>query len=340
MYLTNTTFTAIPGTVFAAMATTTGTYGLAIANGAQFLCQGTPTSLCRFVNYNTVQEQHSTNWFTPGNGMLVDNYSGTLPASVINCRFTDFSILAQDTSHFYSSSSPGGTIGFQDCQFHGGQINSGWSSVNFTNCLLERVYEVITPADSVIPLIRNNLFYAGTFDYLPNVTNAVIQDNVFWQTEIDIDLTPYGGYVGGHNATMTNAALAGYDQLLPTNATDLVFSNITFQSGPLGYYYYPTTSPLINADTSTNADQVGLYHYTTTTNQVKEANSYLDIGFHYIAFGTNGLPVDTTGCGTPDYLRDANGNGVVDSGELSWTNAADLGLNVIITRPKNNSILP
>jgi hypothetical protein len=87
------------------------------------------------------------------------------------------------------------------------------------------------------------------------------------------------------------------------------------------------------------ADLAGLYHFTTSTNQLKETNSPVDIGFHYVAV-TNGVPVDADGDGIPDYLEDANGNGAVNSGETDWQNAADLGLRVRITRPRPNAVLP
>jgi hypothetical protein len=340
IFVTNSTFTVMPGTVISALVTNGGGYGLTMGSGGRFLCQGTPTSLCRIVNFNTVQEQYTTNFVgEPSWDLLSPNSSGNPPASVIECRFTDFSLLAQDANFLYDPGSTAntGTIDFQDCQFHGGKITVGDSTVNLTNCLLERVKAQLYSTDGNVPTIRNNLFYGGTFDFYPSVTNALVKDNVFDQTSIPTSLAGYG-YNGGFNAFLTNC-----DRMLPTNSTDLLLTNITFQAGPLSYYYYPTNTPLtplIDGDTLTTAAQVGLFHYTTTTNEVKEANSPLDIGFHLVALGANGLPVDTTGCGTPDYLRDANGNGLVDSGELSWTNAADLGLNVIITRPANNSIIP
>ncbi len=74
---------------------------------------------------------------------------------------------------------------------------------------------------------------------------------------------------------------------------------------------------MINAG-NTNADMLGLYHFTTTTNEVKETNSVVDIGFHYVALNGSNLPDDSTGDGIPDYLKDSNGNGVYDS-------ATDLG---------------
>jgi len=51
---------------------------------------------------------------------------------------------------------------------------------------------------------------------------------------------------------------------------------------------------------------------------VKETNSIVDIGYHYVAVDTNGIPLDSNGDGIPDYLQDANGNGLVDAGETNW----------------------
>lgn len=94
-------------------------------------------------------------------------------------------------------------------------------------------------------------------------------------------------------------------------------SSVSFnwQSGPLGRYYLPTNSVLIDAG-HTNANFVGLYHFTTQTNQVKETNSVVDIGYHYVALDSLGNPFDTDGDGIPDYLEDSNGNGVFDAGDL------------------------
>jgi hypothetical protein len=98
-------------------------------------------------------------------------------------------------------------------------------------------------------------------------------------------------------------------------------------------------SRLIHAG-STSATNLGLYHYTVTTNNVVEGTNTVSIGFHYIAVGTNGLPLDSNGDGVADYLKDANGNGGVNSGEVNWQVFGDLGLQVWITRPQNNSVIP
>jgi hypothetical protein len=64
---------------------------------------------------------------------------------------------------------------------------------------------------------------------------------------------------------------------------------------------------------------VGLTHFTTQTNQVPEGKTSLDIGYHYVATDAFGNPLDTNGDGIPDYLEDANGNGIFDAGDLgNW----------------------
>src|SRR5262249_55229984 len=116
-----------------------------------------------------------------------------------------------------------------------------------------------------------------------------------------------------------NGYLTNQDRI--ASAHDVVLTNLDYQLGPLGSYYYPTNggylSRLINAG-SRSADLAGLFHYTTQTNQVRETNSTVDIGLHYVAVDANGNPFDTDQDGVPDYLADQNGNGRYDSGETPW----------------------
>ncbi len=49
----------------------------------------------------------------------------------------------------------------------------------------------------------------------------------------------------------------------------------------------------------------------------------VDIGYHYVALDTNGVPVDTDGDGLADYLEDRNGNGIYDGGDYSNLFVAD-----------------
>ena len=132
------------------------------------------------------------------------------------------------------------------------------------------------------------------------------------------------------------------DQRLPLlGAHDVIVTNgYNWQTSWFGGFYLPYGSPLIDVG-STTADQVGLYHYTTLVGQYIENTSTVDIGYHYVAVDGNGNPLDDGDHdGLPDYLEDANGNGVVDTGETDWQSATDLGLKVFITRPRNGSSLP
>lgn len=314
VYVTNATVTINPGTVIATFGTTNNAYGLGIGSGAQLFCQGLANSLNRIVQYNTVQEQAITNWSRVSSGSIESEFLNVSPAATIFCRFTDWSMPAQDAPHLKGTNGICNPITLRDCQFHGGTLVSSYPTINLTNCLLEWVYASLRSADTNIPFLRNNLFWQGTFDFAPNVTNALVKDNLFDQTSISNNIGTYVTYNGGYNAFVTN-----YNRLQPAFANDVILSNSpVYQSSWLGNYYLPANSPLLDAG-STNANLVGLYHYTTQTNQVKEANSVVDIGYHYVAVDSYGNPIDTDGDGIPDYLEDSNGNGIYDVGDLgNW----------------------
>lgn len=322
VYVTNASITVTPGTVITAYH---GTYpgGLAISTSAQLLCQGSATNLVQFTEFAAVQEQGSSSWNGGIYSFILANWqSGSVPTA-INCRFTDFSSLAQDTLHLGWGGGTTLPINFQNCQFHGGLIQNEPTSVNLTNCLLERVNLDLEAQDSYVPVMRNNLFYGGTLVFTPwYTTNGVVKDNLFDRTSLPYDT---GGYIGGFNAFVTNC-----DRLTPTNSTDIVLpASPAYQAGPLGNYYQLTNSALVNADTNTTADQVGLYHYTMYTNlvngwEIKETNSFLDVGLHFVAVDTNGCPIDTDGGGAPDYIENAAGDGATNNvNETNWQNPSD-----------------
>lgn len=94
-----------------------------------------------------------------------------------------------------------------------------------------------------------------------------------------------------------------------------------YQTGPLGNFYLPTTSPLYHTGSRT-PDEAGLHQYTTQTNQTKAGDEYpsghnASIGLHYVAAtnATSLLPKDSDGDGIPDYVEDKNGNGAADGDE-------------------------
>jgi hypothetical protein len=112
--LSNCSVQVAPGTVIgtAALFTNNG-YGLGLLAGVQFYCQGTPTSPNWIVRYNMSQEHCNTNWDPIGNSLLGD-WLGGQPAAYTFFRFTDWSVPAQDGSHYQDWNQPHQTI-FMDC---------------------------------------------------------------------------------------------------------------------------------------------------------------------------------------------------------------------------------
>jgi len=313
--VTNATISVAAGTAIGIYGTNYSYgFGIAIGDNAKFICSGEADKPVHIVQYNTVQESIAQGWLQTQYA-CIGQFAGN--HCLISCKFTDWSVMAQDSPHLniQGFGTGVGPFNFQDCQFHGGIIYGGNPTLNFTNSLFERVYSDIEPGDENIPVFRNNTIFWGVFYYVPwNVDNAVVKDNLFDHPGIGTWFGSDGlSYDGGFNAYVTNC-----DTLMPISGNDSILnSSPAYQVGPLGNYYLPTNSPLINAG-STTAGQVGLYHFTTQTNQLKDGSSVVDIGYHYVALDTSTNLPDSNGNGIPDYVEDANGNGVGDSGETPW----------------------
>lgn len=307
--VTDATVTVSSGAVIAVFATNGSSGGLTIGTGGQLLSQSAPNALNRFIAYNTVQEQSSSSWNLPPTGLLLPNPSTTSPASLIYCRFTDFSVIAQDTAQVYDIAGCSQPVSFQDCQFHGGTLYSTNVTLNLTNCLLERVNTTLWANDGLAPQIQNCLFFGGNLDLQFANANALVQNNLFDQTT----LADYGNtnYIGTFNAYVTNC-----NTLTLTSANDVFLTaSLAYQPGPLGNYYQPSGSPLLNMG-STNANLLGLYEYTTQTNEVKDATNIVTIGYHYVAANSYGVPNSTLWLGIPDYIADSNGDGATNL--IAW----------------------
>jgi hypothetical protein len=334
--ITNATLTLTNGAAVASY----NEYGVELLAGSSIVSIGGPLYPNWFVRYSSVQEQAKllgSSWPYVAYDVWPDSTSVEPTGQY---QFTKFACPAGGGQHLYHGESANSYTNLlvQECEF--------WSGVNYFG-----------GSTNTVATLDNNLFVRSVFSSPfppPSSAYILLTNNLFWGLSSVVFQSPHlPGYYVYDNAfdscsnLSSNAHLAGsgYNAYLsctsglyPTNASDIFTNALAYETGPLGTFYQPTNSPLIHMG-STNANLLGLYHYTVTTNEVIEGTNIVSIGYHYVAT-TNGVPLDSNGDGVPDYLEDANGNGLVDSGEINWTNAGDLGLNVIITRPRNGSILP
>jgi hypothetical protein len=308
-----TNVTVLPGTALGAFGSTNGIF---LNTNAIFNCTGTATSPNYIVRYNTVQEQSTTNWETTS-WQSSFAASAVTDLSAANFTFTQWSVLAGTNQHIYSQGVPC-PLSFQNCQFYGGAI---WDiSGNFAsmNSLYRRVeITVKDPANTPSDSFFNNLFLDGSLSFKHKNSGIwTFRDNLFDSTDITnlsastIDACSNNAYV------TTNYGILGFDPI-PVILTN----SPAYQTTTFGAYYYPSNQTNLIHEGSELASAAGLYHYTVTTNNVIEGTNTVSIGFHYVAVDANGQPLDTTGDGLPDYVKDSNGDGVYDAGDLAnWLN--------------------
>ena len=172
--------------------------------------------------------------------------------------------------------------------------------------------------------IYNNLFHNGglilTFNdgFASFHPTWAIKDNLFDQA------TNY--FTGTGNiglATRSNNGFSTGTLNLLSGTQDVESFVPDYVQGQRGNYYYPTSgnnlSRLINAG-SQYASAAGLSAYTTTTDQVLESSSVVDIGMHYRMY--SGIANDQDGDGLSDsieiamgldsYNPDSDFNGITD----------------------------
>jgi len=314
-------------------------FGISLNNWANLTMTGTATSPCWMVRSHTVQENANI-W--PDSGfmggvMFNGGASGTAPK--LNTQFTKWTMLNGDGPHFRDNWAYGeGT--FANTEFYiGGMQTYRIASMYFTNSLFFRDGLYFFDQDAApVMTINNCTFYNGIL-----VGSRTSGQNQFWtieNTTFDGTGFRFTDYYDGnssytlfnYNAYNTNN-LSGLTVPFPYGATtnflevigpnDVMVTNYNWETSWFGGFYLPTNSPLINGG-STTANLLGLYHFTTQTNQTVEGDSVVDIGYHYVATDDYGNPLDTNDDGIPDYLEDINGNGLADAGEIPWNLPNDL----------------
>ncbi len=320
MKITNATLRLTNG-VTLALDVGSATFGLQLQSGSQLLSDGLATSLNRILRTHCIQENcTSTNTTSP---TLSDANLPTV-RPIIRLNFTELPSLSS-TRLIKQLHAEGGLslLTLRDCQLGGGRIDISNNTSNqhlfFTNNIFDRVQLVIFPYMTHNIYTANNLFREGSVDLQSQPSGSYtwsFYNNFFDRTTLSqyspLTLThDYNGYIT--NTTRLTGGGGG--------THDVLVDEPNYQTGSLGRFYLTNTSTLINTGSVLNASTVGFYHYTTTTNQVKEGTNRLDISFHYVAT-TNGIPIDTDGDGLADYLEDSDGNGLKAATESSWA-AAD-----------------
>jgi hypothetical protein len=296
-------------------------------------------------------------------------------APQVNMRFCNFFMTQDDfgMEAGYSQLSDGGNPysfsssvvwNMQDCSVYGGQIvlgdqdgstNNPPGSVSWLNNLFEETLILLQPSydsgsnPSYVDLpfqADNNLFKGGILALDPITTSQgswQLQNNLFdmedfWQNTNQPLNYNYNGWwtnSGGNNMLLGSLAAQLTSTQSGDGSNDRFLTNPPpYQIGPFGNYYMSSNTILAIAG-STSATNLGLYHYTTTTNQTIQGTSIVDIGLHYLAasYSVNGwVPLDTDGDGIPDYVEDslgigATGSAAVALGETDWLNPMTDGVN-------------
>jgi len=323
-------------------------YSIALNNGANLSFNGNATQPDYYAKFKMVQEGENGNWLNSGyvSSMPITG-NNTNQEPQLSANFTKFSDDSESDGAFFDGYGYSEGASFTNCEFYiAGFTANEMQYVFCTNCLFFRVsasYNGEGPAQNIN--YDNCTFYGGGLDMQRSsscswqVENCSFDGTAFaWNDTYNGD-TNYTHF--NYNAYNTNNfSWTNYGNLatplngmLETNGPNtLMVTNYNWQTSWFGNFYLSTNSPLIT-NGSTTANLLGLYHFTTQTNQVPEGTNIVDIGYHYVATDQYGNPLDSNGDSIPDYVEDAAGNG---SGNWDST----LFLNVIISQPRNGSTLP
>jgi hypothetical protein len=168
-------------------------------------------------------------------------------------------------------------LAFQDCQF----AQCGWDAI------------YVAPSYSV--QLFNDLFTGCGAVLGGNNSITLSAENI---TADSPGAFVDSGCTQSWSGAITDSILCNCDDSINYFTQDhvTVTSYVPWQTSWLGDHYLPADSDYL-ANGSTTADQVGLYWYTTRTDQVPEGTSVVARGYHYRATDSNGNPLDDNGDG-------------------------------------------
>ena len=298
--------------------------GIRMGNNSKLTIEGTPNRMSVVTWLQGVQEDVQPINNSTAAMITVPNVWPIRPQlSFRFVEFPGFGCTNAGSRAFYAPSAAFDTLSFSDCLFEASTVTLDYnltsgnvlaSTVGFTNNVFERANLNIIRDDysQLTASLWNNDFYGGTVKVQNSATTGpswVINDNIFYYPVTSIS-----------GANIQNNYNAYLGVTLPGTGRGNISTGIGFSYGPLGGWYQSNANYVnLGSRYATNA---GLYHYTTQASLVNELGTLVDIGFHYVAISSSGIPTDTDGDGIPDYLEDRNGNGNAmnspDPGETDW----------------------
>ena len=258
--------------------------GIKLLDGSSIVSFGTPNTPNWFIRCSSVQEESGslgTANASSGQNISVNPTDSVAPNGYF--RFSKFAAPAGCGYHFNDS---GGayfsSLTVQDCEIMNGTncFNgpaSGNATVALENNLFQRSPVYAATSSGEVSLSFSNNLVLGSFVRLtePSGNPWHAFNNDFDHCTISSSSAVANGF---------NAYVACTGSFSSSAGGDVSPTSVAYINGPLGEYYQPSSSPLVHVG-STTGGGAGLYHYTTQTDQTKQANSTLDIGYHYVALG-------------------------------------------------------
>ena len=250
---------------------------------------GTLNNPCYFVRCNTVQEADASGDGTGIAGSGLDN-------AYLHATFTRFSALGDSAAFVDGNWINADSI--NNCEFWSGLIGGTVTNLQLIcgNCLFDRSFINFSGnANSVwgYLYLQNCTLHGGELT-LNNYPNDYLSAYGFGSAFDGTTMEVGGTYNVNNSGSSYNAYLSVATTTLPSDQDDVTVGSFNWQSGPLGNYYLPAGSLLINADENQQASGIDvivngatgtqrpLSSFTTDPiNQTSDAN-LVDIGYHYV----------------------------------------------------------
>ena len=295
-------------------------YGIDMGAGVTVLFSGTATAPDYWVRLNTVQEQdHTAGYGQAGIETWVNSDLPTVSGQFLRC-----SAMAGELRSYFSDDYGSIQARMVNSEFWGGTLDAYGDYMYFTNCLMQRVdMELWNGSAGDTRVTWDCTFFGGEY-YIERTSGGSafvsVRNSSFDGTSIST--SDYYGSNPTYSDYNYNAYTNSTDPFSIGGANDVTGVSFSWESSWFGNYYLPSDSALLEKG-SMNANMLGLYYFTTQTNQTIEGDSLVDIGYHYVATDQYGNPLATFGDGIPNYLDDPNGNGLPNWWEMEYFGNTD-----------------